>query len=126
MSEIITEDFKIQNLTTQIGEFRITNPDQPFNGFDKNYLILDMGEKTKGDFATCNFLFKSEKFKITSTGSSCGCTNPSFQNTGENDSQFVTVVFDPNKIEKNVNKVFTLYMNNDQNIRMKINLKINN
>lgn len=120
-----TDKFEIKNLTPEIGTFRATNSDQPFTGFDKNYLILDMGTKSVGEFATVNFMFISDEFKITSTGAACGCTKPSFQNTP--DGQFVTVEFDPSKITANVSKWFTLYLNNraDDANRIKINLIIN-
>lgn len=123
MLEIITEDLKIINLTPQIGIFRLTKPEKKYTGFDNNYLILDLGEKKKGDFATCNFIFESEEFKITSTGSSCGCTNPSFQTI--DGKQMVTVVFNPNLIKKDIDKWFTLYFNNDMLSQLKINLLIN-
>ena len=102
MDIIKTNDFEIINNTPQIGDFKLTKLDQEYTGFDTNYLILDLGEKEKGDFATCNFMFISDVYKITSTGSSCGCTNPTFQNT--DDGQFVTVVFDSKKITKCVIK----------------------
>ena len=122
MENIKNKDFEIQNLTPQIGEFKFTKPQEEYTGFDTNYLILDLGEKKKGDFATCNFIFKSSKYEITSTGSSCGCTNPTFQNTP--DGQFVTVTFNSNLITKGVSKWFTLYLNNSET-KIKINLWIN-
>ena len=122
MENIKTQDFELQNLTPQIGGFRLTKPREEYTGFDTNYLILDLGEKKKGDFATCNFLFNSDVYKITSTGASCGCTNPTFQNTP--DGQVVTVAFNSNLITKNVSKWFTLYLNNSAR-KIKINLLIN-
>lgn len=122
MEKITTEKFEIENLTPQIGVFKLKKPNEPYTGFDTNYLILDLGEKEKGDFSTCNFMFKSDEYKITSTGSGCGCTNPTFQNT--DDGQFVTVIFDSNKITKNVDKWFTLHLNNSK-YQLKINLIIN-
>ena len=122
MEKIVTKDLEIENLTPQIGTFKLTKPTEEYTGFDTNYLILDLGDKNKGDFTTCNFTFKSDKYKITSTGSSCGCTNPIFQNT--EGGQFVTVVFDSKKITKNVSKWFTLYLNNSES-ELKINLIIN-
>ena len=117
-----TETFEILNTTPTMGEFKLTKPEEEYTGFDKNYLILDMGEKTKQDITTCNFMFKSDTYKITSTGASCGCTNPSFQNTEE--GQFVTVQFKSSLITKNVDKWFTLYLNNSEK-KIKINLWIN-
>ena len=122
MDTIKTNDFKIINNTPLICEFKLTKPNEEYTGFDTNYLILDLGEKEKGDFATCNFMFISDLYKITSTGSSCGCTNPTFQNT--DDGQFVTVVFDSKKITKRVDKWFTLTLNNYLK-KLKINLIIN-
>lgn len=122
MNKIETEFFSIENATPLIGEFKFTIPLGEYTGFDNNYLILDLGEKEKGEFATCNFMFISKEYKITSTASSCGCTNPSFQNTEE--GQFVTVKYDPNKITKGVDKWFTLYLNNSLK-KIKINLIIN-
>ena len=122
MNIVETESFKITNYTPEICSFRLSKPEENYTGFDTNYLILDLGEKEKGDFATCNFMFESDEYKITSTGSSCGCTNPTFQNTP--DGQFVTVVFDSSKITKKVSKWFTLSMNNTVK-KLKINLVIN-
>ena len=122
MERLETSEFSITNETPQIGEFKLTQPESTYTGFDSNYLILDLGEKEKDAFATCNFTFRSDLYKITSTGSSCGCTNPSFQNT--EDGQFVTVVFDSKQITKNVSKWFTLSLNNGVK-KLKINLIIN-
>ena len=122
MNIVEIESFKITNYTPEICSFRLSKPEENYTGFDTNYLILDLGEKEKGDFATCNFMFESDEYKITSTGSSCGCTNPTFQNTP--DGQFVTVVFDSSKITKKVSKWFTLSMNNTVK-KLKINLVIN-
>lgn len=122
MKTVKTNNLEFENLTPQIFEFKLTKPDQEYIGFDNNYLILDLGEKKTGDFATSNFMFRSDEYKITSTGASCGCTKPSFQNTA--DGQFVTVAFDPSKITKNTSKWFTLYLNNSVKA-IKINLIIN-
>ena len=106
MEKITTEKFEIENLTPQIGVFKLKKPNEPYTGFDTNYLILDLGEKEKGDFSTCNFMFKSDEYKITSTGSGCGCTNPTFQNT--DDGQFVTVIFELEPIVRALVVVVTL------------------
>lgn len=125
MSEVIKgKDFEIKNLTPQMGQFKLTDPKKEYTGFDTNYLVLDMGSKQKGDHATCNFLFTSDTLKITSTGASCGCTKPSFQMTEKDNEQFVTVVFDPRQITKNVSKWFTLYLNGVEK-QIKVNLVIN-
>lgn len=123
MSKIVAPDFKIESLTPLIGDFKTSKPDEPYTGFNKNYLVLDLGKKEKGDFATVNFSFESEKYKITSCGASCGCTKPSFQNI--DGKQVVTVYYDPSKITKNVEKNFTLYLNNDMELKIKSLLIIN-
>jgi hypothetical protein len=117
------KDFTIENITPQLATLYPKNQNVEYNGFDTNYLILDFGEKVVGDNTTCNFIFRSDKYKIISSGSSCGCTNPSFQDTEEANKQHVTIKFDSSKITKNVSKVFTLYITG--NHKLEFNLIIN-
>ena len=122
-NKIETKDFSIENLNPQIATIYPKLDNVEYNGFSlENPLILDFGKKEKGDLATCNLLFKSEKYKINSTGASCGCTRPTVSQT--EDGQLVTVNFDTNKITNNVRKVVSLYVNNNSAI-IKIMLYIN-
>lgn len=116
-------DFSIENITPQLATIYPKNQNVPYTGFDTNYLILDFGEKNVGDNTTCQFLFRSDTLKIISTGSSCGCTNPVFQDTEEPNKQHVTIKFDSSKVTKNVSKVFTLYVTGNKKIEF--NLIIN-
>ena len=115
-------DFSIENLTPQIAEIYAKQPNQDIDG-SRNYLVLDMGEKKKGDLTTASFRFTSNTLKITSTSASCGCTRPSYQVSGENE-YVVTVDFDSNKVANNTSKVFTLYVNNQSRV-IKFNLVMN-
>ena len=122
MIKIETKSFEIENLTPQICDLTLTFTDREYTGFNNNYLVIDFGVKSKGDYTTCNLMYRS-KNKITSTSSSCGCTNPTFQNT-EDDGQFVTVAFDTNQVARNVSKWFQLHLKDGGVIKM--NLIINN
>lgn len=125
MANIVsTEDFTIECITPQVGRIYVSDQDKPYTGFDKNYLILDYGEKNINDPLTCNLIFTSEKYKINATGSSCGCTDPQLSETEDENKQQVSVTFSKNKLSKNVEKTFTLYLNNNSKV-LKIILLIN-
>lgn len=114
MKNIIrTDEYSIENLNETIG-ILYENPN------DNKKLILDFGKKNKGDLATCNFIFKSEKLKIVTTSSSCGCTNPTFRKTENEGEQHLTIEFNPSQITNNVSKVATLYLSNSKSISINI------
>lgn len=118
---IQTENFKIENLNPQLASIYPKNSDVPYTGFDKNHLILDFGEKVKGDLTVCifDYIFNDNQYKIKSTGSSCGCTNPTFISTDEGNQQ-VKISFDTNKVANKVSKVFTLYLENGNLIKFNL------
>lgn len=119
------QDFEILNELPQMGQIEVANSPTgvpTVGGHD--WLILDFGQKSKGDLVELGFLFKSEKYKITSTSASCGCTNPTFQSTPDG-YQFVNVKFDSSRVTKNVSKWVTLYMDGTTKQKIKINLIIN-
>ena len=114
MENIIkTEDYSLENLNPTIGII-YENPN------DSKKLILDFGRKTKKDLCTCNFIFKSEKYKIVTTSASCGCTNPSFRSTENDNEQHVTIEFKPSHITNNVSKIASLYLSNGKTISINI------
>lgn len=131
MNDVLKADeFELQNVTPQIATIYESTPGHPNVGFD-NYIVLDMGRKNKGDLTSTNFIFRSKKFKITSTGATCGCTRPHFQLMEESTWQtpgipeyFVTVDFDSNLVAQNTSKWFYLYVNNLPK-GIKFNLVIN-
>ena len=112
---------KTENLNPQLASIYPKNSDVPYTGFDKNHLILDFGEKVKGDLTVCifNYIFHDNSYKINSTGSSCGCTNPTFISTDDGNQQ-VKISFDTNKIANKINKVFTLYLRNGKVIKFNL------
>lgn len=125
MQLIKGQEFEIINNLDKVAEIYPVNQNKEYTGFDSNYLILDFGKKTKNDLVETNFVFKSDKYKITSTGASCGCTRPSFSNLDDG-TQLVNIWFDSNKVDLNVSKIFSIKLNNDPSKVIKINLIINN
>lgn len=123
MNKITTPDFSIENLNPQLATIYPQKDNIDYTGFDTNLLVLDFGKKKKGDLTTCNLLFKSDKYQISSTGASCGCTRPTFIKIEEGLYQ-ITVDFDSSKIANNVSKYLTVYLNNNTK-SIKINLVIN-
>lgn len=114
-TKIKTSNFTIENLNPQIAELYLKE--------NEEYFVLDFGKKNKGDLTTVTFIFDSEEDKnIVMTGSSCGCTNPSFSKISKN-SQHVVVQYDSSKITNNVSKWVTLTLN-DRSV-VKINIVIN-
>ena len=122
MNKITGNNFTIENINPQLATIYPQKEDSVYTGFDNNLLVLDFGQKKKGDLTTCNLLFKSDILDINSAGASCGCTKPTFIKVEENTYQ-VTVAFDSSKITNNVSKYLTLYLSNNKSI--KINLVIN-
>lgn len=124
MENIIkTKEFELINNTPSMAQLYPVNKNQEYTGFDNNYLMLDFGNKQKGDLVEMNMLFKSEKYTITSASATCGCTNPSVT-TNPDGTQLVVVRFDSNKITNNVSKGVSLYLNNTSKV-IKFNLVIN-
>ena len=118
-------EFEIINPTPSMATIYPNKPlTAPLSLLDRNYLILDFGEKTKQDLIEISFVYKSDKFKITSTAASCGCTNPTFRNI-EDGSQIVTIKFDSSKVTRNVSKSFSLYMNGTVTQKLAFQLIIN-
>lgn len=119
---ITGKGFTIENTTPQIATIYPIFPDKEFTGYDGNYLVLDMGTKTKEDLLETGFMFKSDDLKITSTSASCGCTRPTFREVSPGEF-YVVVSFDKNQLTQNVSKIFTMILNNNKSIR--VNLLIN-
>jgi hypothetical protein len=119
------KDFKIDNLNPEIATIYPLFEHKEYTGFDGNYLVVDFGNNRKpGDLTTVNFIFKSEKYKINSTGASCGCTNPTYRPTENKNEYHVTIEFKSNQITQNVSKMATLYLNNNQHM-LKFNIVMN-
>lgn len=124
MSNIVesTEGFFIQNLNPEIATIYPKFPNNEYSGFDSNILILDFGNKKKGELATVNLKFQGGSFKnITGSSSSCSCTQTNTQKDG--DDYVVTVQYDPNRIAQNISKVIKVIFNGTR--ELKINLIIN-
>ena len=126
MENIINgKGFKIENLNPTIGTLYPLFPDREYTGFDNNTLVLDFGNDRKpGDITTINFLFKSDEYKISTTSASCGCTNPTYRKTENNNEYHVTIEFRSDQITQNVSKWATLYLNNNR-FMLKINVVMN-
>lgn len=125
INKIEGQDFKIENLNPEIASIYPLFEDREYKGFDNNYLVVDFGNgKKPGDLTTVNFIFKSDKFKITGTGASCGCTNPTYRKTENKNEYHVTIEFRSNQIASNVSKMATLYLNNNQHM-LKFNIVMN-
>ena len=119
------KDFKINNLNPEIATIYPLFKDKEYTGFDGNYLVVDFGNDRKpGDLTTVNFIFQSDKYKINSTGASCGCTNPTYRKTENSNEYHVTIEFRSNQITQNVSKMATLYLNNNQHM-LKFNIVMN-
>ena len=117
-------EFTIENLTESTCSVYPINQNKVYTGDDaSNYLVLDFGKKAKGDITIANLRFTSDEYIITSTSVSCGCTSPSYSKLSDN-SQLVTIEFDSNKITNNVEKAFTLWLNNNSK-KIKFSLIIN-
>ena len=117
------KDFTLENVTPQIATLYPEIEGKEIELSD--IIVLDMGQKKRGDLTSTNFIFRSDRYKITSTGATCGCTRPHFQKyEGEENASFVTIDFDSSKVMQNTSKWFTLYVNGlPQGIRF--NLIIN-
>jgi hypothetical protein len=113
------EGFMIENLNPQLATIYSKYPENGYNGFDNNILVLDFGKKNKGDLIECSLKFTGN-INISKTGASCGCTTPSFVKT--EDGYVVNIVFDSYKVTNSVSKIVYIY---DGNKTLKINLIIN-
>lgn len=122
MSNIVESSlgFTIENLTPELSKIYPKHEDYDFNGFDDNILILDFGEKKRGDIIQTILRIKGN-IKFYRTGRSCGCTSPKLAYDGED--TIVELRFDTNKVTQNVSEHFWLYDYNGR--QLKINLIIN-
>ena len=125
MEKIIGKEYTILNPTPQMARI-YTTPKAPaeLSVKDNYYYILDFGKKSKGDLVEITLVYDSKDYKITSTASSCGCTDPTFVNTPDG-KQTVNIKFDTNRVTQNVSKAFTLYMNGGTQDKIKFQLIIN-
>lgn len=125
MDILKTKDFELINPTPNAAKLYLKDENESYEpGSFNNWIVLDFGNKQKGDNVEISFIFKSDKHTISSAGASCGCTTPTVTKINDTEQQ-VAVRFDTNRITRNVSKWVTLYLNRNTNESVKINLVIN-
>lgn len=123
MKNVIKTDlFEIVNNTPEMAIIYPVKHNEDYTGFDSNYLVLDFGEKKKGDLIEMNMLFKSETLKVRSASSSCGCTDPTVQKIDDK-TWLIVVKYDTNKVANKISKGVSINLSNNKSL--KLNLIIN-
>ena len=112
------DGFQIENLHPQIATIYPQNKTEEYK---KGLIVLDFGQKKKGDLTTVQL--KVTKLNITGVSASCGCTIPTYQ-VLDNGDTIVNIVYDSNLINGYVSKYVNLLIDNRKE-EIKINLIIN-
>lgn len=119
--KLIFDNMTIENISVVDCNIYPEEKEKDFDGFQGDILVVDFGRKTKNDSVVAQFKLNTDKYKITKTGASCGCTEPSFQKLGDGE-YVITIEFDKSRVMENVSKWAYLY---DGAKQMKINVLIN-
>lgn len=97
---IVGKEITIENLTPQVAKIYRKDENRIATLLYPDSLVLDMGNKTKNDILDTSIKITGPKgFKILSSSSSCGCTDPSFKKSEDEEDTYIgKISFSPSKL----------------------------